>query len=159
MNNADLFDPSASLAPINGAPNPNYTYFRAWMARNLNIGQSFFGNFDGTLAAYSRLDPDDQIRLNNAMQAWIKANPAVAAANQVKVANAGPVEQLEKLSTAEKIASSEVGSSLIDSADAVNKAVNPFQFIDSAKKLAVVGVVVLVAWFVVRPVLINKFSK
>lgn len=128
MSNADNFNPTL---PLSG---DNFTAFRAFIARQEGIGQGVFSSYDGSKLGYQALSGDDQIKLTNAMNAWVKQNPQVASNVQKDLANNAPIQGLEKLTVAEKVAKSEVGSSLIDTADKLNE-LNPLAFFDSLGKI------------------------
>lgn len=133
------FNPNA---PLSG---DNYTAFRAYIAKQQGIGQSLFGNFDGTPAAYANLDPADQIALTNAMNAYIRANPAQANAIQRQIAGNPPIQAPEKLTVAEKATQLPGVGDAIDTAYKVNKELNPLAFFDSLAKVKwlIIGGVVI----------------
>ena len=66
------------------------TTLRAKIGTELGLG-SWFSTFDGTVTAYSNLPPNDQIRLTNAMKAYIRDHPSEFNAAQISVANTGDI--------------------------------------------------------------------
>ncbi len=129
MSNADLFD---KTAPLSG---DNFTYFRAYIAKQNGIGTSIFGDYDGTKEGFSKLSGDEQINLTNAMNAYIKANPQQATANQQSAANHAAIENLIPISTVEKITATDAAGVVIDTAYDLNKKFNPLAYFDSLDKL------------------------
>ena len=52
----------------------NITTLRAQIGQSLGYGYAF-STFDGSAAAYAALEADQQVKLTNAMKAYIRANP------------------------------------------------------------------------------------
>jgi hypothetical protein len=89
----------------------------------IKIGREVTGDqsFDGSIAAYSALDADQQITLTNRMKAYIRANPKEFSEVQVTAANKPDISLTGKYTAGDAISdfSGEVGNQALEAGKSI----------------------------------------
>ena len=129
----------------------NITTLRAQIGQSLGYGYAF-STFDGSAAAYAALEADQQVKLTNAMKAYIRANPDDFTPIQQGIAQTPFIETPENYSWGDAIAdfSGEVANQAQEAGKAVTcvgqgtlTLLSMARWLIPAAGLAVVG---LIAW-------------
>lgn len=127
---------------------------RAQIGNQLGFG-SIFGAFEGSAASYSALSADDQVRLTNAMKAYIRDHPADFTTAQKQVAASPDIGAIDPYTWADAVGdfTAEVADQAVD----LNETLNPFSARNRGYVLAAVAIG-LVLYFA-GPAIIQALRK